>query len=270
MPAPLDDELAYLTALRPGAAALLRSLARPALRLTDTGHAPTSATSSYVGGHPYLPHGTAWPVDAEGRARVFVAQVDFAALPPLRAFPTSGLLQWFVTDEDGHGLADAEDRDRTGLAVRWWPADRLGEPCDPPSTPRPRHDVDPVVVDRPVALAARPVLSMPPLDELEELAGLEGLADDADDAEEAAGTEAPWVGNGSKVGGYPHTVQVAPVASVPFAGEEPDPASRLLLQLDSDVDRWTEWGDVGTAQLFGDPEALARGDVSSLWWHWAC
>jgi len=118
VPAPLDDELSHLTALRPGASAILRSLARPALRLIDAGDAPTSATSSYVGGHPYLPHGTAWPVDEAGRARVFVAQVDFSALPPLPGFPTSGLLQWFVTDEDGHGLADTEDRDRTGMAVR--------------------------------------------------------------------------------------------------------------------------------------------------------
>lgn len=126
------------------------------------------------------------------------------------------------------------------------------------------------MVDRPVALEARPVVSMPPLDELEGIDGLEGLSDDADEAEEAAGTEAPWIGNGSKVGGYAHAVQVSPVMSVPDDDEEPDPASRLLLQLDSDVDRWTEWGDVGTAQLFGDPEVLARGDVSSLWWHWAC
>jgi hypothetical protein len=29
-------------------------------------------------------------------------------------------------------------------------------------------------------------------------------------------------------------------------------------------------GDAGAAQLFGDPAAVGSGDLSSLWWDWAC
>lgn len=287
MSAPLLDELTYLVQRLPAAEPALAALARPMARLSASSTPAGGATTSYVGGHPYLPEGEEWPHDRAGRARVFVVQVNFAEVPVLPGFPTSGLLQWFVTDEEGYGVVpedvtDLPERDRDGMAVRWWPADALDRPCLPPSTARPPHVVDAVVAPAPVGLRFSAGTSMPAFDEAAERADLaaygpagadEEWLDEVWSPEEvvdgpgaAVDEEPPWIGSGSKVGGYPHVVQVAPVDS--FATD--DPAARLILQLDSDVDRWTEWGDVGTAQLFGDPAALSRGDTSSLWWTWAC
>ncbi|MGH8882735.1 MAG: DUF1963 domain-containing protein, partial [Stackebrandtia sp.] len=139
----------------------------------------TSPTSSFVGGHPYLPEGVEWPrvplgaVSGFGqpaqkswrsnRAYRFVMQINFAEVPPLPGYPTNGLLQWFVENDELHGL-DNNGVDGTGFTVRWY--DNLTAPSrQPPSgaVPDELHDGTPPIhlPDGPRALSFTPRLSVP-------------------------------------------------------------------------------------------------------------
>ncbi len=60
-------------------------------------------TSKYRG-NPYLPKTSEFPKDIDGRYLVFMAQINFSEVPPLEGYPTSGILQFFISDNDLYGL----------------------------------------------------------------------------------------------------------------------------------------------------------------------
>ena len=68
---------------------------------------------------------------------------------------------------------------------------------------------------------------------------------------------------GCAVGGYPTFVQGDPRPG--HRGRE----TTLLVNLDCTGDLFM-FGDAGSAQLFGNPAALAAGKLDSLWWNWSC
>ncbi len=61
---------------------------------------PLAPTASRVGGQPYIPAGEP-PPPAD---HVFLAQINFAELPPLDPLPRDGLLQLWLRDDDLLGL----------------------------------------------------------------------------------------------------------------------------------------------------------------------
>lgn len=77
---------------------------KPAVRLTFTPGAPVpEGPVSSIGGRPSLRAAGAWPKDAKGNAMTFLAQLNYADLPELEGYPTSGLLSFFVMDDDLFG-----------------------------------------------------------------------------------------------------------------------------------------------------------------------
>jgi uncharacterized protein YwqG len=61
-------------------------------------------TQSWLAGStPWLPLGQKVPTDVGGAPMTFLAQINFAEMPPLEGFPTEGLIQFFCEncDEDG-------------------------------------------------------------------------------------------------------------------------------------------------------------------------
>lgn len=80
------------------------SLALPANLMTADGSDATSPHQSMIGGQPALPPGVAYPTDANGKPMVHLVQINFAEMPPLEGFPTSGLLQVFFEQGDLMGL----------------------------------------------------------------------------------------------------------------------------------------------------------------------
>lgn len=263
-------------------------------------------TSSYVGGYPFIPvpadgstpdlwpsyevgeddgtEGTSWE-DHRCAPMFFLCQINFAEVPPLPGYPTEGMLQWFVGGNDGtYGQTyDTPSAGFDGLHVRWYTADdltlpALAAPSHPPLTGT--HDdgtyEGPLEVTGPVAVSFTAEDGLPSSNEV---FGIDASADpavvkmsqqvmahaEATDEYELYGNEgASAFGAGDRVGGYGYYVQNDPRES------HPDRARSLLIQLDSEHGFFTMWGDYGTGQLFGDPEALATGDTSSLWWAWAC
>ena len=94
------------------------SQALPALFLASDGPAEHRPGGSRMGGPVWLPEGEGWPRDAKGRPLSFLAQIDFAELPPLEDYPTSGVLQFFIGRDDLYG-ADFEKPEAGTFRVIW-------------------------------------------------------------------------------------------------------------------------------------------------------
>ncbi|MEP1585842.1 MAG: DUF1963 domain-containing protein [Tateyamaria sp.] len=68
---------------------------------------PAGPVSS-IGGAPSMPRSAAWPSCKDQRPMVFLAQINFAEMPPLHSFPGQGIIQFFVKDDDVFGVFTGE------------------------------------------------------------------------------------------------------------------------------------------------------------------
>jgi len=240
--------------------------------------------ASYLGGHPYWPAGSRWPV-IDGEPAAFVCQVNFAEVPRLPGFPSMGLLQWFTGADDVAGLTFDDSAGAAGFEVRWF-AD-LGleserHPLDAVPAGGDNYLGSPIPVPPGSAIRFESGSSIPAWDDLpgdsQQLPLLADLAaavgrEGQDPAyvyeEYVRGQSAPdpRVGRQSKVGGYPSFVQEDPRGSGQYPAADTS-AGRLLVELDSS--QVGGWGDGGIGHLFGDPGALAAGDLSLVRYHWDC
>lgn len=139
------------------------SLALPAVELLPDPERPVAAGGTRIGGPVWLGDGEAWPVDGRGAPLEFVAQVDFADLPPLPDFPTAGVLQFFVGRDMLFG-ADFEDPPRGSPRVLWRPDALDGGRLHPPPEVTDR-DLSPwenlAVREAGLALAGRETMRLP-------------------------------------------------------------------------------------------------------------
>lgn len=260
------EDIAGLVQRMPEHRADIESLVRPFAAMAPAGQ-PTRATQSCVGGCPFLPEDVPWPT-YDGEHLSFLAQVNFAEVAPLPGFPRSGLLQWFVADDDTYGMTYDETAGIFGLEARWYGAEDLTRrarlvPGDTPSfTPRGPGPVGHGGWGRAVAFTLEEgVPSREEIDSLEIPSYLRLREADPDWERYDSDDNPQPYGSGSKVGGYPYPVQNDPRYRFP------DRCPSLLVQLDAD---FVMWGDAGAAQLFGDPVAVGRGDLTSVWWDWGC
>lgn len=61
---------------------------------------PFSITDSHLGGIPYLPRDSKYPKGKNGQPLWLCAQINFAQMPHIDGFPTSGILQFFLSDSN--------------------------------------------------------------------------------------------------------------------------------------------------------------------------
>ena len=76
---------------------------------------------SKIGGNPYLPLNADYPRNANGEPLTLLAQVNFAEMPPLPNFPTSGSLQFFIDGMDYSCGMDFEYQSRENYRVVYHP-----------------------------------------------------------------------------------------------------------------------------------------------------
>ena len=256
----------------------LRAKRRIVLEVAE-GVTPES-TGTYIGGHPFVnaDEDFSWPVNEEtGKPLAFLMQVNFAELPKLEGFPEEGLLQWWILgDDDVFGLSfDKDKTGREGLFVKFYSAEELLKPAAKANDPIPNEvDVDelgPLFGTEPFALTSKVTLSFPSYEdstiedeELQLFSDAREILDESEDGDRSIVDR--FMESDTQVGGYPSFVQ----GDSRYGNDRP---KDVILQLESIFSINQEilmWGDSGNAQLFGDPEALKRGDTSSLWWDWAC
>ena len=116
-----DDARAAHEALLQGALDRMTAASKPAVRLTFTPGAPVPDDPvSSIGGRPSLRSAGDWLMDESGNPMSFLAQLNYADLPPLDGYPTRGLLSFFVKDDDLFGC-EFPSKAAKGYRLIWEP-----------------------------------------------------------------------------------------------------------------------------------------------------
>ena len=90
--------------------------ALPAVRINvedRTEKPPLSPTASKFGGLPYWTRGEEYPKDENGNPLYLLAQINFADVPHIPDYPTHGLLQIFIANDDQYGWDAIEHGTKT-------------------------------------------------------------------------------------------------------------------------------------------------------------
>ena len=77
---------------------------QPFIRIKTQPTRKLNLWESKVGGQPYMPKGAVWPCAPDGRELFFLAQLNFADMPRLEPFPSKGIIQFFIYDDDLYGM----------------------------------------------------------------------------------------------------------------------------------------------------------------------
>lgn len=195
----------------------------------------------------------------------FVAQLDFAALPPLDGYPARGVLQFYLPWDDIMG-ADFDDPASSAIRLIWHadglPAGRLVDQPLPPEPMGPLHDRTRA---RGVMLAPVPAMHEPPFGDFSARGLLDGLWNrpnikEVEDWCFAPERQEPIVHH---VGGYPSFTQ----SDFRETGHYDD-YDRVLLRLT--CDDHVGWGDVGEAVWLIRKADLAARDFSRVAFSWDC
>lgn len=248
--------------------AWLAAQARPAAWLTPL-PGPAQPDGCRLGGPVWLAEGQNWPRSSQGQPMMFLAQIDFAALPALPGFPTDGVVQVFLpTDDDLFGMHP----DDPGLG-----AGRIAVLARANGAGAVRHENLPDFdwtsqtsafrrdPDRLDGVPLLPTLFTAQIDsnQWQAEARLDGHrrrdgVEKWEDALEAAITADRLTHH---AGGYPVFSQYDFRASGKHEAYD-----TCLLHLTSDDH--VQWSDVGDANIMIPSDDLARGDYSRvmLWW----
>jgi uncharacterized protein YwqG len=246
--------------------AWLAAQARPALRLTPA-PGPAEPDGCRIGGPVWLAEGQAWPLSPQGERMEFLAQLDFAALPPLPGFPRAGLVQMFLPADDDLMGMDPDDPSASTVvvltrangagAVRAANIADGPDICSPFKDDRTRQHGVPLT---PTPFTAAIDMSQWQAEEQREGKSRREGIDQWDDLLFAPLDDAAYAHH---VGGHPAFVQ----ADFRRRGQLDD-YDCCLLRLTSDTH--LQWGDVGEANWLIRPEDLARGDFSRVIFWWDC
>ncbi len=218
--------------------------------------ADTKPWESKIGGCPYLEKKEDYPKDENGNPMFFMAQINLEEMPPLEDFPTKGILQFYIADEDDWGL---------------------DKPCRVVYIEEYSREESRLLTENP--FADQYIMEYPPFEEsgraefspkqdiiAHDCKGFEEILEAAENETEE---EALWNfcdTAGSKIGGYPCFVQNPPA----FYEEG---AEVLLLQIDCDDGEGScgiMFGDCGNCQFMMTREDLLKRDFSKVSYDWAC
>lgn len=252
---------------------------------------PLPLTASKFGGLPYWKPGEPYPTGSDGKKLVLLAQLNMAEIPPMKDFPTAGLLQFFIGSGDDMYGADLDDptgqknwrvvyhesvdgsiteESVRALGIQTAKSLREGNDDETEEILLPLYDefalsfektescITPASDDRFVDAVRRAAdaLGLPFPEDAP--SGYELFSEDTYN-------ELYEQGTGHKIGGYPSFTQYDPRSS----GDTHD---MLLFQMDSDYSGSDEimWGDMGVANFFISREALLRRDFSDILYNWDC
>jgi len=204
---------------------------RLAIAASIEAHPPKDHHGCAIGGPAWRPDATVkWPADSRGILMMHLARINFSELPPFDGFPSSGILQFFISTESvtlGEGELHGE-----GFVIEYWPDAGAGI-----SIPQPELDED--------NLEETPLVSGTPEDTMHyngrslNFSTIQ-MVDDED------GTQRPEVW----LGGWPLSVQES------VAG----PDDIVLLQIGNGELGENEFmwgGDIGAATFMISPANLA-------------
>lgn len=234
--------------------------------------AKTDVHDSKVGGEPYFPiEGLEYPMDSKGQAMRLLAQINFCEVPQMDGFPESGILQFFIRqDDDLHGI-DFDDQTNT-KDFRVVYHENIEEDRD-----KLIKDFSFLKIEEEVYFPLEhegrmsfslkkqwiletdyrffEVFSEEERETMEK--SMDGLEKDMYDVFSEVG---------HRIGGYPFFTQSDPREY----GKGNRRFDTLLFQLDTEEKIDLMWGDCGVANFFINSEDLRKKDFSKVLYNWDC
>lgn len=254
--------------------AVIEGKGLPSLHIDVLDHACSSVEQSKFGGKPYWPVSRPFPVDPQGNPLIFIAQINCADMyEELANFPTEGLLQFFIGNNDVYGAEFFTNK--TDLQAHLAGAKHyaviyhkeIAESVD---------IFDEKVVDahrngsRPhsgeSAIALKPIIDIPSPADYRFADVVSEYGKVSEEIEQYAYdylVEQP----AHKLGGYGFFTQTDPRGEI--AAEH---NWLLLFQMDSQKAQNIDiiWGDLGVANFFILEEDLKALNFDNVWFNWDC
>lgn len=213
----------------------------------------TKPWESKVGGCPYLEDIKDYPLDENHKPMMFLAQINLEEMEPMEDFPTKGLLQFYIADDDYFGLDGAcvvkyienYKKDDNGLITKNpYENKYLG--------------YTPFEHEGKMSFSQRKMLIGTSCVEFEER-----FYEKVSDEEWEALHDLFYAGD-SRIGGYPLFVQTSP------AYYDDGVADVLLLQLDIDDECGIMFGDAGNCTFLISKEDLKNLNFDQVEYQWQC
>ncbi|RST76085.1 DUF1963 domain-containing protein [Siminovitchia acidinfaciens] len=233
----------------------------------------TTPLESKFGGQPYWLKADEYPKDGNGEPLRLLAQINFSVMKvTIPDFPTEGILQFFVADDDVYGLNFDDMTEQDTFRVIYH--DTIESDSSKWMTEFPAFgDENYFPVEKECALSFVVSEEIVAANDyrFNKLTGLDGLLENDEDEDYDAYDDIMEEyyevasGQGSKLGGYPFFTQEDPRAY----GDYPI-YDTLLLQIDSEDKLSIMWGDVGVANFFIAKEDLKKLDFSKVLYNWDC
>lgn len=228
--------------------------------------AETTLWQSKIGGKPYLPKGNDFPTNSKGEQLFFLAQINFAEAPPLPGFPTQGILQFFIFDDDFFGQNLDAPEVQENFRVLFYPeVEENDANLVTDFSFLQTYDYTPFPADQSFPVLFTPEYEILPVDDYRfaEQFGAGFFEQFGDQEWEVYENYLELTfAEGHKMGGYPDFAQADP--------RNPSDPMELLFQLDSDETIQCMWGDMGVANFFIRPADLAQRDFSRVLYNWDC
>ncbi len=226
----------------------------------------TAFWESKVGGVPYLPKNVPFPTAPDGRELFFLAQINFADMPPLAPFPSKGIVQFYIFDDDLYGMDFDDGENPDTFRVLYHPEVVKDEAALQIKFPLIRsYDLLPhhPEIAHPLTFSLEEEIAAATDYRFFEKFGTDFFqqfgAEEWNVLDEFGKMVRP---QGHKMGGYAYFTQDDPRTKA-------DPML-LLLQLDSDEPMDLMWGDMGVGHFFIREKDLAKGDFTRVLYDWDC
>jgi uncharacterized protein YwqG len=243
----------------------------------------TTVFESKVGGAPYMPPGFKYPrvIDAEMSKRPLrlLCQLNFEELPHLQGFPEEGILQFYLdcmADDEDYGLDRLSPTRQAGWRIVYHEKiiRDVERHLTPPKLPGEESGDDEFPVEGQFAIRAE--LSSIPVTRTsmgwdmfwEEVfvpsPTCQRLKQKYTEDEICWSIMEAMPASRHRIGGYPD-FNCHDLRDGAYEGH-----AILLLQLDTEQadGAWVNWGDMGQANFFITPEALAAKDFSNVLFDW--
>ena len=245
-----------------------------AIRITPEAKTPDSNTDSKIGGLPWWPIDKEIPSNSVGEALSLLVQINLSDLPKNDLLPVTGLLQFFIGDDDLYGLEfSSEDQSQQEINQKQkgyrvvLHETTTGDSIDSSALPRlEAGEYSPIGGEYAMQFEKFEDPASP-IDYRWQKISADLPTQHADIEDELYDD---LTSGGSKIGGYAYFTQEDPRGY--SDSPEPDVEWLLLLQIDtaSEEDVEIMWGDSGVANFFIRKDHLARNDFSEVWYNWDC
>lgn len=265
------EEMKLPQQLQPFAKELAESK-KPSLMIHGKTRSTTPLESKF-GGRPYWLKKEPYPTAKNGDPLRLLAQINFSEMEvSIPDYPTEGILQFFVADDDVYGLDFDDLTNQDTFRVVYHETIEFDESKWMTEFPAFRDDSY-------FPIEGECVLSFERSEEIvsandyrfNAITKVDVLLDHATDEDDDMHDEIMDAyydiadGQGSKLGGYPFFTQEDPRAY----GDYPT-FDTLLLQVDTDDDLNIMWGDAGVANFFIVLDDLKKRDFSKVLYNWDC